>query len=202
MLATVATIPPLSTTFLNGEISLFCLLWPCTSRRIEAPHELAAQPPLLLEGRTVLSSRRSSYLDEDTDAQEIEAAIKKEGRKCVAVPGDIRDEGRCRKLVERAAKEFGKIDVLVNNAAYQVSRERIEDITTEEFDRIFKTNAYALFWLCRAAMPHMPKRATARRRITSSLRTRGTSREGWPGSGWTAPRYRGRGGAGGRWPQA
>jgi NAD(P)-dependent dehydrogenase (short-subunit alcohol dehydrogenase family) len=114
-----------------------------SARRQPAPRPTRKQRFRLcrLPGRT----RRSSYLDEDTDAQEIEAAIKKESRKCVAVPGDIRDEGRCRKLVERAAKEFGKIDVLVNNAASQVSRERIEHITTEDFDRIFKTNAYALF---------------------------------------------------------
>jgi NAD(P)-dependent dehydrogenase (short-subunit alcohol dehydrogenase family) len=105
------------------------------------------------EGADVLIS----YLNEDSDAEEIAAAIKKEGRKCVSVPGDICEEKHCAAIIERAVKEFGKIDVLVNNAAYQVSKERIEDITTEDFDRIFKTNVYATFWLCKAAVPHMPK---------------------------------------------
>src|SRR5919109_1515171 len=105
------------------------------------------------EGADVLIS----YLSEDSDAEEVAAAVAKEGRKCVSVPGDICDEKHCTAIVERAVKEFGKIDVLVNNAAYQVSRDRIEDITTEDFDRIFKTNVYAMFWLCRAAVPHMPK---------------------------------------------
>ena len=105
------------------------------------------------EGADVLIS----YLSEDSDAEEIAAAIGKEGRKCVSVPGDICDEKHCLAIVDRAAKEFGKIDVLVNNAAYQVTRERIEDITAEDFDLIFKTNVYALFWLCKAAVPHMPR---------------------------------------------
>jgi len=105
------------------------------------------------EGADVLIS----YLNEDSDAQETAAAVEKAGRKCVAVAGDITDEGHCKRLVERAVKEFGKIDVLVNNAAFQMSREGIEDISSEEFDRTFKTNVYAMFWLCKAAVPHMPK---------------------------------------------
>src|SRR5205807_9359570 len=105
------------------------------------------------EGADVLIS----YLSEDSDAQETAAAVEKAGQKCVAVAGDITDEGHCKRLVERAVKEFGKIDVLVNNAAFQMSREGIEDISTEEFDRTFKTNVYALFWLCKAAVPHMPR---------------------------------------------
>src|SRR3954468_12554902 len=74
------------------------------------------------EGADVLIS----YLSEDSDAQETAAAVGKAGRKCVAVAGDITDEGHCKRLVERAVKEFGKIDVLVNNAAFQMSREGIE----------------------------------------------------------------------------
>ena len=105
------------------------------------------------EGADVLIS----YLNEDSDAQETAAVIEKAGRKCVSMSGDIRDEKHCLAIIEYAVKEFGKIDVLVNNAAYQVSRERIEDVTTEDFDRIFKTNVYAMFWLCRAAVPHMPR---------------------------------------------
>jgi NAD(P)-dependent dehydrogenase (short-subunit alcohol dehydrogenase family) len=98
-----------------------------------------------------------SYLDEDSDAKEVAAAVQKEGRKCVLVPGDLCDEKHCESIIQKALQEFGKIDILINNAAYQMSRDRIEDIPSEEFDRIFKTNVYALFWLCRAALPHMTK---------------------------------------------
>src|SRR5437764_406201 len=105
------------------------------------------------EGADVLIA----YLSEDSDAKETAAAVEKAGRKCVAVAGDITDEGHCKRLVERTVKEFGKIDVLVNNAAFQMSREGIEDISSEEFDRTFKRNVYAMFWLCKAAVPHMPK---------------------------------------------
>jgi NAD(P)-dependent dehydrogenase (short-subunit alcohol dehydrogenase family) len=105
------------------------------------------------EGADVLIS----YLSEDADARETARAVEAAGRKCVSVPGDICAEEHCDALIGRAVQEFGKIDVLVNNAAHQVSRDRIEDITTEDFDRIFKTNVYAMFWLCRAALAHMPK---------------------------------------------
>src|SRR4051812_44372291 len=90
-----------------------------------------------------------SYLSEDSHARETAAAVEREGRRCVSVPGDICDESHCAALVERAVMDFGKIDVLVNNAAFQVTRDRIEDITTADFDRIFKTNVYAMFWLCK-----------------------------------------------------
>ena len=67
------------------------------------------------------------------------------------------DEAHCRAIIDRAVKEFGKVDILVNNAAFQMTREDIEEITTEEFDRTFKTNLYAMFWLTKAAVPHMPE---------------------------------------------
>jgi NAD(P)-dependent dehydrogenase (short-subunit alcohol dehydrogenase family) len=74
----------------------------------------------------------------------------------VTVAGDITDEAQCTRIVERAVAEFGGIDVLVSNAAYQMSQDRgIFDITGEQFDRVMKTNVYALFWLCKAAVPHM-----------------------------------------------
>jgi NAD(P)-dependent dehydrogenase (short-subunit alcohol dehydrogenase family) len=79
------------------------------------------------------------------------------GRKCITVAGDIQDEAHCRAIVDRAVKGFGKVDILVNNAAFQMSRESIEEISTEEFDRTLKTNLYAMFWLTRAAVPHMPE---------------------------------------------
>lgn len=103
------------------------------------------------EGADVLIS----YLNEDSDAKEISRQVEEAGRRCVIVPGDLCDEKHCEQLVERAVQEFGRLDVLVNNAAYQVTRENLEDITTEEFDRIFRTNVHAMFWLCRAALPHL-----------------------------------------------
>jgi NAD(P)-dependent dehydrogenase (short-subunit alcohol dehydrogenase family) len=105
------------------------------------------------EGADVLIA----YLNEESDAAETVRVVAKEERKCIAVAGDIQDETHCRKLVDRAVKEFGKIDILVNNAAFQMTRESLEEIATEEFDRTFKTNVYALFWLCQAAVPYMPK---------------------------------------------
>jgi NAD(P)-dependent dehydrogenase (short-subunit alcohol dehydrogenase family) len=66
------------------------------------------------------------------------------------------DEAHCKAIINRAVKEFGKVDVLVNNAAFQMSRESIDEISSDEFDRTMKTNLYAMFWLCKAALPHMP----------------------------------------------
>lgn len=105
------------------------------------------------EGADVLIS----YLSEESDARETARVVEAAGRKCVAVAGDIQDEAHCQALIDRAVKEFGKVDVLVNNAAFQMSREDISEISTEEFDRTMKTNLYAMFWLCKAAVPHMPK---------------------------------------------
>jgi NAD(P)-dependent dehydrogenase (short-subunit alcohol dehydrogenase family) len=98
-----------------------------------------------------------SYLNEESDAQETVRIVQKEGRKCIAIAGDIQEESHCKHLVERAVSEFGKIDILVNNAAFQMTRESLEEISSEEFDRTFKTNIYATFYLSKAAVPHMPK---------------------------------------------
>ncbi len=74
------------------------------------------------------------------------------------VPGDLTTEQACQDLVDRTVSEFGRIDLLVNNAAFQMAQAGgIEDITTEQFDRVMKTNLYAMFWLCKKALPHMPK---------------------------------------------
>ncbi len=105
------------------------------------------------EGADVLIS----YLSEEGDARETARAVEAAGRRCVAVAGDITDEAVCKAIVGRAVKEFGKIDILVNNAAYQMTRESIEEIGTDEFDRTMKTNLYAMFWLCREALPYMPE---------------------------------------------
>jgi NAD(P)-dependent dehydrogenase (short-subunit alcohol dehydrogenase family) len=98
-----------------------------------------------------------SYLDEEeTDAKETVELVRATGRQAIPVPGDIRSEQHCQRLVDRAVAEFGRIDVLVNNAAYQMSQDDgILGITTEQFDRVVKTNLYAMFWLCKAAVPHM-----------------------------------------------
>src|SRR5215210_661696 len=98
-----------------------------------------------------------SYLNEESDAQETVRIVQKEGRKCIAVAGDIQEESQCKNLVERAVSEFGKVDILVNNAAFQMTRESLEEISSEEFDRTFKTNIYATFYLSKATVPHMPK---------------------------------------------
>jgi NAD(P)-dependent dehydrogenase (short-subunit alcohol dehydrogenase family) len=101
--------------------------------------------------------RRPDLLPErGDDAQGDRTGVEAAGRRCVAVAGDISEEAHCRAIVDRAVEEFGKIDILVNNAAFQMTREDISEISTEEFDRTLKTNLYAMFWLTRAAVPHMP----------------------------------------------
>ncbi|AUD04244.1 SDR family oxidoreductase [Spirosoma pollinicola] len=93
---------------------------------------------------------------EESDAKEVIELIKKEGRKAVAIPGDIRDEAFCKRLVDEAVKGLGGLDILVSNAARQQSRESILDVTSEDFDATMKTNIYAPFWIIKAALPHMP----------------------------------------------
>lgn len=97
-----------------------------------------------------------NYLpDEEPDAQEVVALIKKAGRKAVAIPGDLRDEAFCKKLVEEAVTALGGLDILVNNAARQQTHKSILDISSEQFDWTMKTNIYAPFWLTKAALPHL-----------------------------------------------
>jgi NAD(P)-dependent dehydrogenase (short-subunit alcohol dehydrogenase family) len=97
-----------------------------------------------------------SYLpEEEQDAQDTRRWIEDAGRRALTIPGDISEEQHCVAMVERVRTDFGRIDILVNNAAFQMSRESIEEISTKEFDRVFKTNVYAMFWLCRAALPKM-----------------------------------------------
>jgi NAD(P)-dependent dehydrogenase (short-subunit alcohol dehydrogenase family) len=106
------------------------------------------------EGADVLIS----YLEEEErDARETALVVESAGRRCVCVAGDIREEAHCRRIVEHAVEAFGKIDVLVNNAAFQMTHNSIGEITSEEFDRTFRTNVYAMFYLCKAALPHIPE---------------------------------------------
>jgi NAD(P)-dependent dehydrogenase (short-subunit alcohol dehydrogenase family) len=102
-----------------------------------------------------------SYLpNERPDAKEVIGLIEKAGRKAAPFPGDIQDEAFCSKLVDQARAALGGLDILVNVAGHQEARENIADITTAQFDETFKTNVYAMFWLCKAALPHMPAGAT------------------------------------------
>ena len=96
---------------------------------------------------------------EEPDAREVVALIRAEGRKAVAIPGDIRSEAFCKKLVDDAVRQLGGLDILVNNAARQVAQESILDITTQQFDDTFKTNVYAMFWITKAAVPHLKEGA-------------------------------------------
>jgi len=92
---------------------------------------------------------------EEPDAREVIELIQQAGRKAVALPGDLRDEAFCVRLVEETVKQLGGLDLLVSNAARQQSRESIEDVTTEDFDATFKTNVYAPFWITKAAVRHL-----------------------------------------------
>lgn len=102
-----------------------------------------------------------NYLpDEEEDAQRIVALVEEAGRTAVAIPGDISDAEFCRTLVSTAVEGLGGLDLLVNNAGKQIFREKIEDLTDEQLDQTMKTNVYALFWITRAAVPHMPPGST------------------------------------------
>jgi NAD(P)-dependent dehydrogenase (short-subunit alcohol dehydrogenase family) len=98
--------------------------------------------------------------EEEVDAKQVIALIEAEGRRAVALPGDITDERFCTTLVERAAGALGGLDILVNNAAKQTTQPDIAEITSEQFDRTLKTNLYAMFWITKAAMKFLPPGAS------------------------------------------
>jgi hypothetical protein len=108
------------------------------------------------EGADVLCS----YLKEEDDAAETKRLVEEAGRRCVTVAGDIGDREHCRALVERAVGELGGLDVLVNNAAYQMAYDSFLEIPAEEIDFVFRTNVIAMFHLCQAAVPRMPEGST------------------------------------------
>jgi NAD(P)-dependent dehydrogenase (short-subunit alcohol dehydrogenase family) len=96
-----------------------------------------------------------SYLDEDQDAENTAKYVQEAGRKSLLIGGDITSEEHCKVIVNRTVKEFGRVDILVNNAAFQRTHESLEEIPSEEWDYTFKTNIYAMFYLTKAAVPHM-----------------------------------------------
>jgi NAD(P)-dependent dehydrogenase (short-subunit alcohol dehydrogenase family) len=96
-----------------------------------------------------------AYLDETEDAEETKRAIEQEGRRCILLPGDVADVEFCKDAVEKTVDEFGKLDILVNNAAFQEHVNSFEELTDEHFDRTIKTNLYGYFYMARAAVPHM-----------------------------------------------
>lgn len=108
------------------------------------------------EGANVLIS----YLEEHEDAQETAKYVEEAGKKAVLISGDISEEQHCKEIVQKAVSEFGQIDILVNNAAFQMARESLQDISSEEWDYTFKTNIYSMFYLCKEAEPHMKPGST------------------------------------------
>jgi NAD(P)-dependent dehydrogenase (short-subunit alcohol dehydrogenase family) len=94
---------------------------------------------------------------EQGDAEEAKRAVEKEGRRCLLLPGDVTQPAFCREAVERTVKELGKLDILVNNAAYQEEQERLEDISDEQFDKTVRTNLYGYFYMTRAALKYLPE---------------------------------------------
>jgi NAD(P)-dependent dehydrogenase (short-subunit alcohol dehydrogenase family) len=103
------------------------------------------------EGADVLNA----YLSEQEDARETARWVEEAGRKCVLVPGDIGEAEQCRSIIRQAVEAFGRVDILVNNAAYQMTHESLDDIPDDEWDYTFRVNITAMFHLCKAAVPHM-----------------------------------------------
>lgn len=100
------------------------------------------------------------YLNEHEDARETQRHIEQEGRKCLLIAGDIGDEDFCKSAVEKTIQEFGKLDILVNNAAEQHPQKSIEDITKEQLERTFRTNIFGYFFMTKASMKHLKEGST------------------------------------------
>lgn len=96
-----------------------------------------------------------AYLNEDSDAKQVADHVEEAGRRCVLVPGDLSDPAHCRAAVDRAAEELGGIDILVNNTAYQMTHDSLDEISDEEWDYTFRLNVGAYFYLTKAALPHI-----------------------------------------------
>jgi NAD(P)-dependent dehydrogenase (short-subunit alcohol dehydrogenase family) len=108
------------------------------------------------EGADVLIA----FLNEEDDAKETARYVEEAGQKAVLLAGDISSEEHCRQVIDTALAEFGQIDILVNNAAFQMSRSSLQEVSSEEWDRTFKTNIYPMFYLCKMAEPHLKPGST------------------------------------------
>jgi NAD(P)-dependent dehydrogenase (short-subunit alcohol dehydrogenase family) len=95
--------------------------------------------------------------EEQSDAEETKAAVEAEGQKCLLISGDVKDSKFCKQAVDQAAKEFGHLDILVNNAAFQKHQQSIDDLTDEQFEKTFRTNIFGYFYMAKAALKHLPK---------------------------------------------
>jgi NAD(P)-dependent dehydrogenase (short-subunit alcohol dehydrogenase family) len=113
--------------------------------------------------------------EEQPDAEETRRAVEAEGRRCLLLPGDVTESASCRAAVERTVGELGRLDILVNNAAYQMQQDNFEEITEEQFDRTFKTNIYGYFYMVKAALPHL-KPGSSIINVGSIAGMRGTAR--------------------------
>jgi NAD(P)-dependent dehydrogenase (short-subunit alcohol dehydrogenase family) len=100
------------------------------------------------------------YLAEDEDAQKTKQLVEGEGRRCLSIRGDVGDESFCRQAVDQTVKEFGKLDILVNNAAEQHPKASLEEITAEQLEKTFRTNIFAYFFMAKAALPHLKEGAS------------------------------------------
>lgn len=100
------------------------------------------------------------YLNEHDDAQETKRLVEEEGRKCLTIPGDIGEENFCQEAVKKTVDQFGKLDILVNNAAEQHPKENIEEITADQLERTFRTNIFSMFYLTKAALKHLKEGST------------------------------------------
>lgn len=108
------------------------------------------------EGADVLIS----YLEEHEDAKDTAKFVEEAGKRAILMAGDVSNEDHCKNIVKRAVEEFGQIDVLVNNAAFQMSRDSLQEIPSDEWDYTFRTNIHSMFYLCKAAEPHMKPGST------------------------------------------
>lgn len=113
------------------------------------------------------------YLNEHKDAREAKDLVEKEGRKCLLIAGDVGDERFCKEAVERTVAEFGRLDIVVNNAAEQHPRKSIEEISAEQLERTFRTNIFAMFYMTKAALRHL-KEGSAIVNTTSVTAYRGS----------------------------
>jgi NAD(P)-dependent dehydrogenase (short-subunit alcohol dehydrogenase family) len=100
------------------------------------------------------------YLESQDDAEETKRCVEQEGRRCMLMKGDVKDTGFCRQAVDATVRAFGRLDVLVNNAAFQEHAQSLEDITDERLDQTLRTNVYGYFHMARAALPHLKKGAS------------------------------------------